>query len=117
LAAGIEALWAKTIRLVGLLADRAGELLAPLGAKSASPSSPASRGGHFAISHPDAWAATRALIDRGLVVPDFRAPAVIRLAPVAIYTTYVEAWDSIERIASVLADPSVPASVPKRRIT
>ncbi len=117
LAAGMAALWAKTGRLVSLLADRAEEVLVPLGAVSASPAHPGSRGGHFAISHPDAWAATRALIDRGLVVPDFRAPAVIRLAPVALYTTYVEAWDSIDHIAGVLADPAIRASVPKRRIT
>ncbi len=117
LAAGLPALWAKTKRLVSLLADRAQEVLAPLGARSASPSNPARRGGHFAISHPDAWAATRALIDGGLVVPDFRAPAVIRLAPVALYTTYAEAWDAIGHIAGVLVDPSLRARVPRPRIT
>jgi kynureninase len=117
LAAGMPALWEKTRRLVGFLADRAEEVLSPLGTRCASPSSPARRGGHYAVSHPDAWAATRALIDRGLVVPDFRAPDVIRLAPVAIYTSYVEVWDAIDRVAGVLADPSVRAGVPKRRIT
>jgi kynureninase len=117
LSAGMPAVWAKTRRLVGLLAGRAEELLTPLGARSASPSDPARRGGHFSISHPHAWAATRALIDRGLVVADFRAPDVMRLAPVALYTSYVEAWDAIDRIASVLADPSVGAFVAKRRVT
>ena len=117
LAAGLPALWEKTKRLVELFAVRAETMLAPLGAKNASPDDPARRGGHFAISHPDAWAATRVLIDRGLVVPDFRAPDVIRLAPVALYTSYVEAWDAIDRIATVLAGASVQDAVPKRRIT
>jgi kynureninase len=117
LAAGIPAIWDKTKYLVGFLADRAKDVLGPLGAVSASPSGPARRGGHFAISHANAWAATRALIERSLVVPDFRAPDVIRLAPVALYTSYVDAWDAIDRIASVLADPYLDAAVPKRRIT
>ncbi len=117
LAVGLPALWEKTRRLVGLLADRAEARLTPLGAKSASPSDRARRGGHFSISHPNAWAVTRSLIDRGLVVPDFRAPDVIRLAPVALYTRYAEAWVAIDHIADALADPSVRAFVPRRRVT
>jgi kynureninase len=118
LAAGVTRIWEKTSRLVTLLAERSRELLAPLGARSASPALPVRRGGHFAIAHPDAWAATRALVDRHLVVPDFRPPDVIRLAPVALYTSYLDAWDAVERVASVLADPSIRAgAVPRRRIT
>ena len=112
LAAGMPALWEKTKRLVGFLAARAEDVLTPLGARCASPSNPDRRGGHFAVSHPHAWAATRALIERGLVVPDFRAPDVIRLAPAAIYTSYAEVWDAIERVAGVIADPSVRDGVP-----
>jgi len=115
--AGLPALWEKTRRLVGLLVDRAEKLLIPLGATNASPADPARRGGHVAISHPDAWAATRALIDRHLVVPDFRPPDVIRLAPVAVYTSYAEVWDAVERIAGVLADPAIRLPAPKKRIT
>jgi kynureninase len=107
LSAGLPAIWQKTRELVDLLADRAGALLGPLGAKSASPASPARRGGHLAVSHPGARAATLALIDRGLVVPDFRPPDVMRLAPVALYTSYVEVWDAVDRIAGVLADPTI----------
>ena len=117
LAAGIPVLWAKTRRLVSLLAERAEELLAPLGARVASPANPARRGGHLAVSHPDAWSATRLLIERRLVVPDFRPPDVLRLAPVALYTSYVEVWDAAERIASVLADPAVRVAAPRRRVT
>jgi kynureninase len=118
LAAGLPAVWEKTRQLVTLLADRGEELLTPLGARSASPTRPARRGGHFAVTHPDAWAATRALVDRGLVVPDFRSPNVIRLAPVALYTGYLDAWEAVERVASVLADPSIRTTdIPRRWIT
>lgn len=117
LAAGLPALWAKTRRLVSLLALRAEELLVPLGARIASPSLADRRGGHFAISHPDAWSAARLLIERGLVVPDFRPPDVLRLAPVALYTSFVEVWDAADRIATVLADPAVHEVVPKKQVT
>jgi kynureninase len=117
LAAGIPTIWAKAQRLVSLLARRAEELLVPLGAKIASPSAADQRGGHFAISHPDSLGAARLLIERGLVVPDFRPPDVLRLAPVALYTSFVEVWDAAERIASVLADPAVRVPVPRKRVT
>jgi kynureninase len=107
LSAGIPALWDKTRRLVALLASRVTELLAPLGASIASPVGPARRGGHLAVAHPDARAVTATLVERDLVVPDFRPPDVMRLAPVALYTSYVEVWDAVERIAGVLGDPSV----------
>jgi kynureninase len=117
LAAGIPAIWAKARRLVCLLGQRAEELLVPLGAKIASPCLPERRGGHLAISHPASWAAARLLIERALVVPDFRPPDVLRLAPVALYTSFVEVWDSVERVASVLSDPVVYAPVPRKRVT
>src|SRR5579875_85528 len=117
LAAGLPALWAKTRRLVGLLARRSEELLAPLGARVVSPADPTRRGGHLAISHPRAWSAAYLLVQRGLVVPDFRPPDVLRLAPVAAYTSFTEAWDALDRIASVLADPAVHQDVPRKRVT
>jgi kynureninase len=117
LSAGIPAIWAKARRLVSLLGQRAEELLVPLGAKIASPSAADRRGGHIAISHPGSLGAARLLIERGLVVPDFRPPDVLRLAPVALYTSFVEVWDAAERIATVLADPAVLAPVPRKRVT
>ena len=112
LAAGVPVLWDKTRRLVDLLAYRVRELLAPLGAGLASPSDPARRGGHLAVSHADARSATSTLIERDLVVPDFRPPDVMRLAPVALYTSYVEVWEAVERIARVLGDPAVRSRSP-----
>ena len=71
----------------------------------------------MAISHPDALGAAHLLIERGLVVPDFRPPDVLRLAPVALYTSFVEVWDAAERMATVLADPAVREAVPRKRVT
>ena len=117
LAAGIGPLWDKARHLVALMADRAQARLVPLGARLASPVDPGRRGGHVALSHEHAWSAARLLIERGLVVPDFRPPDVMRLAPVAIYTRYVDVWDAVERMATVLSDPAVVSDVPKKRVT
>ena len=104
LAAGMGPVWAKTQCLMALLAARVEEVLGPLGARLASPSAPLRRGGHLGVSHPDAWPATQLLAERGLVVVDFRRPDVMRLAPVALYTRYVDVWDAIGHIASALQD-------------
>jgi kynureninase len=117
LAAGMPALWDKTRRLVAVLAARAEDILVPLGVRLSSPAVAEMRGGHLALSHPDAWEASQLLIERGLVIGDFREPDVIRLAPVAIYTSYVEAWDAIESIAKVLRDPAVRTPRPKTSVT
>lgn len=115
--AGLPRLWDKTHQLVQLVAARSEARLMPLGATIASPDDPARRGGHLAVAHEHAWNATRLLIDRGLVVPDFRPPNVLRLAPAALYTRFVDVWDAVERLATVLADPAVRAPAPWRAIT
>ena len=117
LAAGMGPVWAKTQGLMALLAARVEEVLSPLGARLASPSEPLRRGGHLAVSHPDAWPATQLLAERGLVVADFRRPDVMRLAPVALYTRYVDVWDAIGHIASALQDPAVRQGGGKSRFT
>ncbi len=50
------------------------------------------RSGHIAISHKtEAWRICEALKERG-VVPDFRHPDVIRIAPIALYNTFEDVW-------------------------
>jgi kynureninase len=52
--------------------------------------------------HPDAYRIDRALIERANVIPDFRAPDVIRLAPVAAYTRFVDVWEAMDRLRQLL---------------
>ncbi len=117
LEAGMEALWHKARRLTLLMAERAEQVLVPLGARLASPARDEERGGHISVAHELAWPATRLLVERGLVVPDFRPPDVLRLAPVPLYTRYVEAWDAVGHLAAVLADEQVRVPVPRSRVT
>jgi kynureninase len=46
---------------------------------------------------------SRALRHNG-VVPDFRPPNVIRLAPVALYTSYLDVWRTATIIRDLVAD-------------
>ena len=64
----------------------------------------AERGGHVALAHPDARRLSLSLRARG-VVPDYRAPDVLRLAPVALYTTDDEVLSLVRILREVLDHP------------
>lgn len=66
-----------------------------------TPREPERRGGHVAIAHPDALALSLALRDRG-VVPDYRQPDVLRLAPVALYNTEEDNEQAIRILRELL---------------
>lgn len=102
-AAGAARLWARSAGLTGLLIDRARQRLEPLGVRVVTPADPARRGGHVALSHPEAWKWCRALVEQGRVIGDFRPPDVLRVAPVALYTSSVDCFDAVEAMADVLA--------------
>lgn len=64
----------------------------------------AERGGHVALAHPDARRLSDALRARG-IVPDYRAPDVLRLAPVALYNTEDEVTAVVHALRAALDDP------------
>ncbi len=99
--AGIGAIRAKSMSLTALLVDLFDARLAPLGFELGTPRDPARRGGHVSIRHPDAAAICKRLIADHQVVPDFRPPDTIRLGPAPLYTSHVEVWDAVDRIAAV----------------
>lgn len=61
------------------------------------------RGGHVALEHNDAVRVNGALKALG-VIPDFRPPNVIRLAPIALYTSYKELWQTVEYLRRIIDD-------------
>ncbi|MCZ2815034.1 kynureninase [Modestobacter sp. VKM Ac-2984] len=101
--AGIDRLAAKGQALTELVIALADEWLAGDGVTVASPREATRRGSHVSLAHPQAWQLTQALIDRG-VVPDFRTPDRLRLGPAPLYTRFVDVWDSMHRLRTVLAD-------------
>jgi kynureninase len=86
----------------GLAIALADAWLAPLGFTSAPRATPASRGAHVALRHPDAWRICRALIERARVVPDFRRPDIVRLGFPALSTSFADVWDACDRLRALV---------------
>jgi kynureninase len=89
--AGITPVREKSLGLTRFLMDMADELLAgePYGYSLGTPREDRRRGGHVSLVHPEGMRIAEALRARG-VVPDFRPPDMIRVAPVALYNTHSE---------------------------
>lgn len=92
--AGIERIreksLAQTSYLMNLL-EKMGLTQPDYGYAVGTPREPGRRGSHVAVEHPEAARINRVLKQRG-VVPDFRPPNVVRLAPIALYTSYHDLW-------------------------
>jgi kynureninase len=99
-AAGLARLREKSLKLTRYLMELADVRLARLGFALGTPREDERRGGHVALLHPEAARICRALRARG-VVPDFRPPNIVRLAPVPLYTRFVDCVDAVEIIEQV----------------
>lgn len=101
--AGIERVRARSLDLTDYLMYLIDELLValPYGFAVGTPREAARRGGHVALEHSDAIRICKALKARG-VIPDFRFPNVIRLAPIALYTTYAELWRTVAILRDIV---------------
>jgi kynureninase len=101
--AGIDRIRAKSLDQTGWLMTLADAWLAeaPYGFVVGTPREPARRGGHIALEHPEAVQICKALKARG-IIPDFRPPNVIRLAPVALSTTYGELWQTVQALREIV---------------
>ena len=101
--AGMDAIRAKGIALTELAIALADERLASLGVSVASPRDPARRGAHVALAHPHARALCARLIEVG-VIPDFRRPDVIRFGLSPLTTRFVDVWDGVQALRTLLRD-------------
>ena len=101
--AGVEALHAKAGALTERLIALHDAWLVPLGFGLATPRDPARRGSHVALTHPQAWQITRALVESAGVVPDFRGPDSVRLGVAPLDTRHVDVWDAITRLRDLVA--------------
>jgi kynureninase len=94
---GIHRIAAKASALTGFgieLCDR-------FGLTTCTPRSPECRGGHVSIVHPQARALTERLIARN-VIPDFREPDIVRLGMSPLTTRFVDVYDGIAALASMI---------------
>ena len=68
-----------------------------------SPENPQARGSQLSFTHKDAYGICQALIDHG-VVPDFRAPNVIRFGFTPMYLRYEDMRLAIEVLTKVMSE-------------
>ena len=60
-----------------------------------------SRGGHILLEHEEAARICKALKEDG-VIPDFRAPNGVRLAPVALYNSFTDVWNTVQKLKVIM---------------
>ena len=99
--AGVQAVREKSLNLTAYLMYLIDEKLTKYGFSVGNPREDAVRGGHVALEHDDAIRINEAIKQNG-IVPDFRFPNVIRLAPIAFYTSYEDIYEMVERIIHIM---------------
>ena len=99
---GMTAVRAKSVSLTSYAIQLADELLAPLGARVASPRDPARRGGHVTVDHPAMREVVARLWERD-VIPDYRDPGGLRVGLAPLSTSFAEVEAGMRAAAEVLA--------------
>ncbi|TWT11143.1 kynureninase [Planomicrobium sp. CPCC 101079] len=99
--AGMAAIREKSLKLTAMLRNLIKEQLPEF--VDVTPNEDNSRGGHIALAHPEAARICKALKQAG-VVPDFRSPNIIRLAPVAFYTSFCDVEETVSRLKNIMQE-------------
>ncbi len=101
--AGINRIRNKSLKLTAFLMELIDEHLTEYGFAVGNPREDERRGGHVCLVHPEAARICKAMKVAD-VIPDFRAPDVIRLAPIALYTSFADVCDAVERIERIMTE-------------
>jgi kynureninase len=101
--AGIENIREKSLKLNRFLMNMVDQELSNMGFSVGNPQEDLRRGGHVSLEHNEAARICKALKENG-IIPDFRAPNIIRLAPVALYTSYCEVWIAVQVLKAIMAE-------------
>jgi kynureninase len=104
LEAGINNIREKSLKMTSYLMYLLDECLSgePYSFTVGTPREPHKRGGHVAVEHEkEAFKINEALKARG-VVPDFRPPNIIRIAPIPLYNTYHEVWQVVQYLKEII---------------
>ncbi len=99
-ALSMEQVREKSLRITRYLMQLIDERLTQFGFSVGNPRDDARRGGHVALEHEQARRISELLMQKG-VVPDFRPPNVIRLAPVPVYISYEDVFHLVEILEEI----------------
>ncbi|HEX4859654.1 MAG TPA: kynureninase [Rhizomicrobium sp.] len=92
--AGIANIRARSLALTQFMITLFDGELGGLGFSLATPRAQGRRGGHIALRHEEAPRIFKALKQRK-IIPDFRPPDIVRLAPSPLYTSFAEVAETI----------------------
>ncbi|KSU83450.1 MULTISPECIES: kynureninase [Fictibacillus] len=101
--AGMGRLREKSLQLTRYMMELIETELSSFGFHIGNPREDERRGGHVCLEHSEAARICKALKENQ-VVPDFRAPNVIRLAPVPLYTSFQDVHDTIVRLKKIMSE-------------
>ncbi|REE90647.1 kynureninase [Paenibacillus taihuensis] len=102
--ATLEKLRQKSLHMTRYMMELIGQELGGFGFTLGNPTEDERRSGHVSLEHQDAARICKALKELQHIVPDFRAPNIIRLAPVPLYTSYSDVWETVQRLKTIMAD-------------
>jgi len=104
LEAGIQRIREKSIRLTSYFIDLVDSILPQqeYNLVTGTPRDPGKRSGHVSLEGGEVlWQINRALKARK-VIPDFRPPGLIRFAPIALYNSYRDVWQTVCHIKDIV---------------
>jgi kynureninase len=101
--AGIENIRRKSLSLTRYMMELIDYELQEMGFSITNPMDDRFRGGHVSLEHKEAARICKALKENK-VTPDFRAPNVIRLAPIALYTSYHDVWKTVQILKTIMIE-------------
>ncbi|GAA0372964.1 kynureninase [Bacillus horti] len=101
--AGIKKVRKKSIALNEYMQQLIEHELGSYGFELKSPLNSENRGGHLFLVHPEAARICKALKEEQ-IIPDFRSPNGIRLAPVALYNSYQDVWLTIQKLKEIMKE-------------
>lgn len=98
---GVERLRCKSLQLTQYLMSLVELELNGMGFTIVTPKEDRRRGGHVALSHQDGARICRSLKEQG-IIPDFRSPNIVRLAPVPFYTSFTDIARTAETLKQIM---------------
>lgn len=98
---GMKAIRKKSLALTTYMLELTEQFLVPHGFVIGSPMDETKRGAHLSLEHPEAARICKALKQQR-VIPDFRAPNIVRLAPVALYNTFTDVYDVVMILKDIM---------------
>ncbi|VEF46743.1 kynureninase [Bacillus freudenreichii] len=101
--AGIKRVREKSLKMTNYMMTLIDAELSEFNFTVANPRDDEKRGGHIFLEHPEAARICKALKENN-VIPDFRTPNGIRLAPVALYNTFEEVWQVVRILKKIMTD-------------